>query len=248
MLLALRWFLPSITAPREAARQRTMLRGSAQLQEGDFNEADFDFSAFNDVILEEAGRIADAKAAAEEARKKEESAVGWSALEARLPLPTSPLSSLALSDRTMRTAAELRAAVEAATPSREAKVAAARAVIGSRVPLVEGASGAKGTSLGFEEGDEYCVDEMLREVCRRLLATYADPMDGSRPHIRDHGIVDELDTSEPFRAKLWAQSAKFFASRLMSPADLDLQVLLSTLLKLSSEAEAIAWRGSGGLL
>ena len=34
---------------------------------------------------------------------------------------------------------------------------------------------------------------MLREVCRRLLATEDDPMDGSRPHLREVEIVPELD-------------------------------------------------------
>eukprot|EP00966_Prymnesium_polylepis_P134156 3101145-Prymnesium_polylepis.1 len=225
------------------------------LQEGfdaDFNEADFDFSVFNDALLEETGRVADAKEAAEAEFKAEQSTAGWRALEGRLP-SDGPQWGLSLSwdAKDVASAPELRRDIEAPPQSREAKVAAARAIIGSRDTLVAAATDTDAARAALEVEDAPFVDEMLREACRRLLATEDDPMDGSRPHLREVEIVEELDTTEPFRAKLWAQAAKLVGLRYRTPDDMDdptRVALRATLLQLSSEAEAIAWRGSGGLL
>ena len=111
-----------------------------RLQE-EFNEADFDFSMFNDALLEEAGRLADLKEAQEAEERAEGSAAGWAALAERLSAP--------------------------ADDSRAPKVAAAQALADGRAVII--AAAADGERRSLEEEDAPYVDEVCTRLNAVLL-------------------------------------------------------------------------------
>ena len=122
---ALGWHLGPPVGPLRVAHPRST---APRLQE-EFNEADFDFSVFNDALLEEAGRLADIKAAQEADAQAAESASGWAALTERMVTP--------LDD-----------------DSRAARVAAARALADSREAIVTRAADGERRSIEEEDASD----------------------------------------------------------------------------------------------
>ena len=140
--------------------------------------------------------------------------------------------------------AELRslASMELHAHSAENRMAAARALVNNRVNVLADAvneAPKSQTQLRRLEGeDAEAVDAGLREVCRRLLDLPAE------------SLVPEYATS-PEQAAAVARGSKYVASRICVPRDMGApaaDALRTALLRQASEAEAYAWKASGGLL
>lgn len=145
-------------------------------------------------------------------------------------------------------AAELKRVRETSLDERprEARVAAARALISNRAAvLADTTSTEPKTQTNLrraDEEDERIVDAVLRETARRLLAVPADDtygLDGS-------GYADQ-----PGDAVAAAAAARYVARRVCVPRDMGepaAEALRGVLLEVAAECESYAWSASGGLL